>query len=91
MNDRASIEKDIYAHGSVNRHHLLAFLRLLPTSDVQAIQTAVNQWLIKLHDNPYYSKVTFDSDAISRVVQDLESYGRVTQETVIGAPPNPNL
>lgn len=97
MNTRADIEADIYQKGSVNREHVLAFLRLLPTSDAQAISSAVQTWLQRLHDDPYYSKVNFPTEAnqdalgvagggIQRVLDDLSSYGYVSASTIIDAP-----
>lgn len=98
MNTRAEIEQDIWDKASVNREHLLAFMRLIPTSDSQAIQVSVKQWLQRLHDDPHFSKVSFpqmdSNDAgmapnvLERILTDLSSYGHVTQETVIGADPN---
>lgn len=93
MNTRAEIEQDIYLKASVNREHLLAFLRLLPTNDSQAISTAVKTWLERLHADPYYSKISFPQvdgeygGAIQRILDDLSSYGRITHETIIDAPP----
>ncbi len=94
MNTRAEIEADIWDKASVNREHLFAFLRLLPTSDATAIETTVRTWLQRLHDDPYYSKVTFPQadgeygSAIDRIISDLSTYGRVTAETIINAEPN---
>lgn len=88
MTTRAEIEADIYAKGSLNRDHLLAFLRLAPTSDSQDLSTATRQWIQRLHDDPYYSKVTFPQGDIDRITSDLESYGHITHETILGAEPN---
>lgn len=99
MNTRADIEADIWQKGSVNREHLLAFLKLIPTSDGAAVKSAVEVWLRRLHDDPHYSKISFPVEsgtdslgvpgsAIDRVLSDLTNYGRVTHETVLGAGPN---
>ena len=87
----SDIETNIYNQGSLNRDDLFNFLSLLPTSDQTAINTAVTEWLQKLHNDQHYSKVIFDDAAIARVVGDLGSYGRVTHETVIDAPPAPQV
>lgn len=98
MNTRAEIEADIWQKGSVNREHLFAFLTLIPTSDAQAISTAVGVWLQKLHNDPYYSRVTFpqvdgntgdlgvNSNALQRILDDLSNYGYVSHDTIIDAP-----
>lgn len=97
MNTRAEIEADIYDKGSVNREHLLAFLRLIPTSDSQVIAGTVKVWLQKLHTDPHFSRVSFPQvdgeygGVIDRVLNDLESYGRVQHETIIGAEPAPEF
>jgi putative heme iron utilization protein len=85
---REQIETDIRSRGSVERQHLLDFLKLLPTSDATQVKTLVRTWLEKLHNDPNFSAITFSSDGIDRVLGDLESYGRVTHETVLGAEPN---
>lgn len=98
MKTRAEIEQDIWNKASVNREHLLAFVRLIPTSDSQAIQVALKQWLQRLHEDPHFSKVRFPNgdvnDAgmlpnhIDRILDDLSSYGHITQETIKGGVPN---
>ena len=97
MNTRAEIEADIYEKASVNRGHILAFLRLLPTSDAQAISTATRTWLNRLHADPYYSKIIFPAadgefgSGIDRIIGDIDSYGRITAETLLEAPPVPEV
>jgi hypothetical protein len=98
MMTRDEINQAIYKDGSVNREHILEFLRTIPTNDTMAIQAEVRTWLQTLHDDPYYSKISFPNEnldglgvsgnAITRILGDLENYGRVTHETVIDAPPN---
>lgn len=87
----ADVEQDIWQQGVVNREHLLDFLRLLPTSDTLAIRAAVKDWLLKLHHDPKFSKVSFPEGDISRILDDLASYDRVRHETIIGAPPTPEV
>lgn len=97
MNTRAEIEQDIYDKASVNREHLLAFLRLIPTNDSQVIHSTVETWLKRLHADPHFSRITFPQvdgeygGAIDRILNDLTSYGRVTHETIIDAPPAPEV
>lgn len=97
MNTRAEIEADIYEKASVNREHLLAFLRLIPTNDSQVVEKTVKVWLQRLHDDPHFSKVSFPQadgeygSAIDRIIGDLQSFGRVTQETILDAPPAPEV
>lgn len=87
MTTREDIEQDIWNQGTVTRQHLFAFLQLIPTSDGQQVAVLVKTWLNRLHSDPHFSNVTFPGSAIDRVISDLESYGRVTHETVIGAEP----
>lgn len=97
MNTRAEIEQDIWEKASVNREHILAFLRLLPTNDSRDLSTATTVWLQRLHADPHYSKISFPQvdgeygGGIDRIIGDLASYGRVTQETIIEAPPAPEV
>lgn len=99
MNTRTEIEADIWERASVNREHILAFMRLIPTSDSTALSTAIRQWLQRLHDDPHFSKVSFPQESLSgdlgvhghgidRILEDLAGYGRVTHETLIDAPAN---
>lgn len=96
MTTRDAINKRIYEDGSVNRNHLADFLRTIETNDSMTVEATVRQWLQELHDDPHYSKISFprenidglgvSGDVITRVLSDLQSYGRVTHETLIGAP-----
>jgi hypothetical protein len=58
MMTRDEINQAIYKDGSVNREHILEFLRTIPTNDTMAIQAEVRTWLQTLHDDPYYSKIS---------------------------------
>lgn len=87
----ADIEADVYEQGAVNRTHILDFLRLLPTNDGQAVAQAVRDWLEKLHNDPTYDRVFFPQGDIDRILGDLDSYGRLLHETVIDAPPPPQI
>lgn len=80
------IKAAIWEAGSVNRDHLLAFLTLQNTSDAGELSRRTASFLTGLHNDPYYSKVVFPQGDIERVLGDLSSYGRVTQETIIDAP-----
>lgn len=99
MDTRAAIEEDIRSKGSVNLEHLKAFVKLIPTNDAEGVKTAVKTWLQRLHDDPTLTTVHFPTEvgtetlgvpgnSIDRVLSDLESYGRLTHETLIGAEPN---
>lgn len=85
------IEADVYQNGAVNRNHVLEFLKLQPTSDQVTITAALKNWLEKLHNDPYYSKVRFPTGDVERILSDLESYGYVTHATIIDAPPPPDV
>jgi hypothetical protein len=87
----SDIEANIYQNGSLNREDILNFLSILPTSDQQAVTTAVNEWLLKLHADQHFSKVMFDDASVQRILDDLGSYGRVQHETIIDAPPAPQV
>lgn len=68
--------------GSVDREHLLEFLAKLPTNDAEAIKREVQTWLQMLHDGPEYQGVRFAEGAITAILDDLASYGRVKAETL---------
>lgn len=87
----ADIEADVWQKGSLNREHLFQFLRLLPNNDSDAVSEATKAWLTKMHQDPKYSNVVFPQGDIDRVLSDLDSYGRVTHETLLDAPPAPTI
>lgn len=97
-----ALEQDIYQAGVLTREHLLRFLELQDTSDAASLRESVRTWLTKLHNDPQYSKIVFDPDhgatgfdvavsPIQRVLDDLTNYGRVRPETIIDAPPPPDI
>ncbi len=81
----SEIEADIYKRGSVNREHVLEFLKNQPTTNATHLEEAIEAWLKQISDNPKYSKVVFGDDQIEKVVDDLNSYGRVQPETILEA------
>lgn len=77
-----ALNADVKAHGAVDRAHLLSFLTLQNNSDGTAILTNVKAWLQSLHDDPTYDKVIFPNGDIDAVLGDLDSYGRVSADTI---------
>lgn len=81
----SDIEADIYAKASLNREHVLAWLTLNKGLSSDKQQGGVEAWMRKLHNDPHYSKIRFNSDPaapglgvhshpINRVLDDLENY-----------------
>lgn len=85
MDDKklAALKKDIKHRGSVDREHLLEFLRLLPTNDGDAVAKEVRQWLQSLHEDPELERVQFPQGDIDAILSDLGSYGRLSPETTL--------
>lgn len=71
------LNEEVRKNGAVDRAHILAFLRLIPTNDGKVIVEQVRQWLSSLHD------VRFPQADIDAVIADLDSYGRVQPETIL--------
>ncbi len=100
MKTRAEIEQDIWEKGSLNREHVLAFVSLLPDNDAANLRVAVKQWLGKLNDDPRLTKIFFIPETTTnqfgvhqnpadRILADLDNYGRIQHETIIGAEGGP--
>lgn len=79
----AALNADVKAHGAVDRKHLLSFLQLQVNSDGDHLVKAVRTWLQSLHDDPDYDRVVFPNGDIDAVLGDLDSYGRVSSETIL--------
>ncbi len=77
------LNDDIKAKGYVDREHLMNFLKLIPTSEAKVIIQEVKDWLQNLNDDPKYDNVIFPQGDISAVLGDLDSYGRVSPDTIL--------
>lgn len=87
MTQRLSdIEDDIGETGVV-REKLLAFVRLLPSSDVMVVKPMLERWVDELRE----SGVEIDEAYVARLYHDLEVHGRFMPETINAAPARPNL
>jgi len=73
----------VKSSGYVDREHLMEFLTLIPTNDGQHIVREVKQWLTTLHDSTDYATVTFPDDDINAIISDLDSYGKVSTNTIL--------
>jgi hypothetical protein len=89
-----AIEADVWEKASVNRDHILEWLKLQPSSDGATLKADLADWLKQLHANPKFTKVNFhpegdlgvlgvNSHPIQRILDDLESYGYVTRDTIL--------
>lgn len=70
------------AQNGLNREEVLEFFKLLPTSDVNATRAMFFDWVESLSQ----AGIDVDMDFIDRVDHDLLKHGRLTHETIIGAP-----
>lgn len=77
------LNQQVKDKGFVDREHLLQFLQLIPTNNAPDIIKAVQDWLHYLHDSPDYSSVSFPQGDIDAVLGDLDSYGRVSTDTIM--------
>lgn len=78
------INANVFEKGVVDREHLLQFLESMTTSDGKQLADAVRGWLQDLHNDPKYSKIIFPSGDIDAIIGDLDSYGRLQPETILG-------
>lgn len=80
--DLKLLNQDINLKGHVDREHLLKFLTLIPNTDGQVIVQEVRDWLQGLHDDPTYANVIFPQGDIDAILGDLDSYGKVSSQTI---------
>jgi putative heme iron utilization protein len=81
--DLEKLNAKVKTAGYVDREHLMEFLTLIPTNDGQHIIQEVKTWLTTLHNDPSYDKVSFPGNDIDAIISDLDSYGRVSTQTLM--------
>ena len=81
--DLAQLNAKVKANAYVDREHLMEFLTLIPTNDGPHIVKEVQNWLTALHLDPSYDRVIFPPGDIQAVISDLDSYGRVSTDTIL--------
>lgn len=85
-----TLNEKIYERGVVDREHLMEFLTYVKTTDDKIIISEVNKWLQSLHNDPKFNKVSFPKGDIDAVISDLDSYGKVSGETILQFKQNSN-
>jgi|ERR1035437_1229041 hypothetical protein len=80
--DLQTLNEQVKTSGYVDREHLMKFLMLIPTNDGVTIVKEVKDWLQTLHNDPNFPTVTFFQGDINAVLGDLDSYGKVSTETI---------
>lgn len=78
-----NLNQAVKEKGFVDREHLMKFLSLIPTNDAPTIIKETQDWLQSLHDNPNFATVSFPQGDINAVIGDLDSYGRVSTDTIM--------
>jgi hypothetical protein len=73
----------IYEQGYIDRADLMNFLTYIDTSDGKLIVGEVKGWLQGLHDDPKYDKIVFPKGDIEAILGDLDSFGKVSTETIL--------
>ena len=81
--DLEKLNAKVKDSGYVDREHLMEFLTLIPTNDGPHIIQEVKTWLSALHNDPTYDKISFPGNDIDAVISDLDSYGRVSTQTLM--------
>lgn len=75
-----AINESVKEKGTLDREHILRFLQAIPTTDGPHIINEVKKWLIDLHNDPNYARVSFPGDDINAIISDLDSYGHVSSD-----------
>lgn len=84
MDTREKIEADIWQKASFNREHIHAFLNIVPSNNSEQVVIALKQWMQRLHENPQFTAIHFNEDQTNLVISDLEYYGFVTHNVLLG-------
>lgn len=79
----AELNTKIYEQGYIDRADLMNFLTYIDTTDAKIIISEVQGWLQGLHDDPKYDKITFPKGDVEAILGDLDSYGKVSTETIL--------
>lgn len=77
------LNQEVKDKGFVDREHLMNFLALIPTNNAPDIIKEVKNWLEFLHNSADYSNITFPEGDINAILGDLDSYGRVSTDTIM--------
>ena len=90
LEDLAALNAKVKDRGYVDREHLVEFLTIIPTNDGPTIILEVKEWLADLHKDPTYDTITFPNGDIDAIISDLDSYGRVSVQTIMEFKVNSN-
>lgn len=80
------VEQQVAENG-LGLSEVLDFFRLLPGSDMLTNRTMFTAWLEDLTA----AGASIDQEVVDRVYHDLERHGRLTAETIMGAPHAPYI
>jgi hypothetical protein len=80
--DLQTLNSEIKLKGYIDREHLMKFLTFIPSNDGKTIISEVKDWIQGLHDDPSYSTIVFPNGDINAILGDLDSYGRVSTQTI---------
>lgn len=76
----ADVEQQVAENG-LGRSEILAFFRQLPTSDVLASRVMLRAWVEQMEA----AGAEVQTDWVDRAFDDLDRYGRLSHEFLVGA------